>query len=104
MCDTLDIYDDADTELLEYTLENDLTDDSDEDNDIENEDVEITKDALILKFADELAKYDIDRDSFDFTYNGKDITGVPMAKLSDGNFVFLVDGKMKKICINLISI
>ena len=44
------------------------------------------------------------KNSFDFTYNGKDITGVPMAKLSDGNFVFLVDGKMKKICINLISI
>lgn len=103
MCDTLDIYDDADTELLEYTLENDLLDETEDDND-ENEDIEETKDSLILKFVDELTKYDIDRDSFDFTYNGKDISGVPMAKLSDGNFVFLVDGKMKKICTNLIMI
>jgi hypothetical protein len=104
MCDTLDIYDDADTELLEYTLENVLSEDAEDDSEDENEDVEITKDILLLKFADELTKYDIDRASFDFTYNGRDITGVPMAKLSDGNFVFLVDGKMKKICINLISI
>lgn len=104
MCDTLDIYDDADTELLEYTLENVLSEDAEDNSEDENEDVEITKDILLLKFADELTKYDIDRASFDFTYNGRDITGVPMAKLSDGNFVFLVDGKMKKICINLISI
>lgn len=83
---------DDSTELnFDHKSDDDFPDDADEYTD----DVVVTAKNLVNHLRCELCKLEPYRDKLKFIYNGESMTGIPMAEMKSGKFVFNVEGVLK---------
>lgn len=56
--------------------------------------------SLIRAIHFEMMKPEYNRNKFNFKYRGEEYSGIPLQKINEGKYIFLIDKKMKGIHLN----
>ncbi len=83
-----------DEENIEYDIYDEVSDDSEQEDTTESYLIQIQNDLKLLEF---------NRKFYNFYYKGDEYNARPIAKLNDKYYIFDVDNKLKKFCIDDMS-